>query len=724
MKVPKLLAERKQWVSWNYVEVNGRKTKVPLQANGKTASSTDSSTWDTLDSVQKRKHEGVGFVFTGGVVGIDLDKCFDENNEIKPWAKRVLDKFDSYTELSPSGKGLHILALTDDSITGMNRRVAVDKRVDKDQEEGIEAYTQGRFFTFTGNVWERRSDIKKIEGLAEWRAAFDKPKTVVRGSNVLPDDIVILDKMRRSRNGQKFQTLYDRGDWESLGFPSQSEADFSMAGFLMFFCCNDVATADRLFKQSKLYRPKWDEKHGNSTYGNTTLERTKRPEVMNWVDPACDDPQDLLREIKLYGDITIEKTDVGFIAHAPVQNGMAIFSFSSISVSHQGIEVVVRIHLEVGSTSSPFSSRIDIRSNNAQSQLVTRLNGAYGRNYNWALVANNVFTALADRLQSEQTVSYMSGMEYTEPEFLLYPFLQKDAANMFFAQPETGKSWMALLAAVCIASGTDFLNYCAPTGHKTLYIDYEDNPQVFSSRLHRLCEGLGLDYKEIASRIGYYNPDGAIKDNIDILRQQIADGQFSLVVIDAGGDASGGSPMDEKLVIELFNSLKSLPATKLILHHEPKSTNGVSDENSYYGTMYWRGRSRVAWRMLKEASDGRETIVKMILSKKSNLGHVEPLYVKIEHEDRADALFNGRVTPATRMTITEEPEKPERAEENEDILGELSEGPLPFPELQYKTGMSRSTLQRALASMEAKGLVRKMSNVTGRGNKTTYEIVI
>ncbi|MGF5695125.1 hypothetical protein ACQE7U_28730, partial [Klebsiella pneumoniae] len=65
-----------------------------------------------------------------------------------------------------------------------------------------------------------------------------------------------------------------RGEWRGR-YPSQSEADLALAAHLMWRTGNDLALADRLFRQSGLYRKKWDERHAatGKTYGQMTLER-------------------------------------------------------------------------------------------------------------------------------------------------------------------------------------------------------------------------------------------------------------------------------------------------------------------------------------------------------------------------------------------------------------------------------------------------------------------
>lgn len=78
----------------------------------------------------------------------------------------------------------------------------------------------------------------------------------------------LYGKISRSRQGDKFQKLFD-GQLE--GYGSQSEADLALCSTLAFWCRKDAKKMDRFFRRSKLYRPKWDEKHGRQTYGQMTL---------------------------------------------------------------------------------------------------------------------------------------------------------------------------------------------------------------------------------------------------------------------------------------------------------------------------------------------------------------------------------------------------------------------------------------------------------------------
>jgi len=149
--LPAELRNLRQWVCYRLEkrkqsDDTWKDTKVPCQSNGRAASSTDSATWDSfaccVGAVGHFGITGIGFVFSkqAGFTGIDLDKCRDpETGETEPWAMAIINELCSYTELSQSGTGWHIIARAA-LATGRNRAGRV------------EMYDSGRFFVMTGNA--------------------------------------------------------------------------------------------------------------------------------------------------------------------------------------------------------------------------------------------------------------------------------------------------------------------------------------------------------------------------------------------------------------------------------------------------------------------------------------------------------------------------------------------------------------------------------------------
>ena len=155
---PTMLTELHQWVTWrpekrSLASGELKWTKVPyITGTHRRASSTDSDTWGTFADARADAQRpgsdapyGVGFVFTADdpFTGIDLDECFLDDGKLHPAARLLVESFNSYTELSPSGGGVHIVTTARPSFTG--------KRTSKTPWGGVlEAYASARYFTITG----------------------------------------------------------------------------------------------------------------------------------------------------------------------------------------------------------------------------------------------------------------------------------------------------------------------------------------------------------------------------------------------------------------------------------------------------------------------------------------------------------------------------------------------------------------------------------------------
>jgi putative DNA primase/helicase len=163
--IPLELRERPQWLTWKLTKRKQAKkpTKAPFDpATGRMASSTDPSTWGTLEQALGRLgqggYDGVGFVFAEDdpYTGIDLDYALNEAGELEPWARFIVERFASYTERSPSGRGLHII-IRGTIPDGQGHKRDLRKTplwVDgAHPEAAVEMYSSGRFFTMTGELW-------------------------------------------------------------------------------------------------------------------------------------------------------------------------------------------------------------------------------------------------------------------------------------------------------------------------------------------------------------------------------------------------------------------------------------------------------------------------------------------------------------------------------------------------------------------------------------------
>ncbi|MED1856750.1 DUF3987 domain-containing protein [Brevibacillus reuszeri] len=288
--IPVSLREFKQWVLWGYRMRDSIKTKVPLNIAGIPSDAQDSDNQFTFEEVvhmytdeefnpEGKRFNGIGFVFKkdGGITGIDLDKCVDkETGKIEEWAQKIIDRFQSYTELSVSGTGVHILI--EGKIPGAKNRTGQ-----------IEMYDSKRFFTVSGNR------IGEVEGVMErqdvlnsfYKEVFpenEKLATIKNESETALSlsDSDIISLLIKEKNGGKWAKLYQEG-WKNgesycQKYPSQSEADAAFCSKLAFYT-DDPEQIERIMSKSKLgQREKWENRHDyrDSVIQKALAQQTER----------------------------------------------------------------------------------------------------------------------------------------------------------------------------------------------------------------------------------------------------------------------------------------------------------------------------------------------------------------------------------------------------------------------------------------------------------------
>ncbi len=286
--------------------------KPPLQVNGQPAKVNDPSTWTDFDTAYRSYCEagygsffdGVGYVPSADdpfAVG-DLDHVYgpDGFGEWSPGLRAMfvgdvprptalVALLDTYAEVSPSGTGVRFVCKG--KLPEGRRKIGGKSNGCPD---GLEVYSGAHYVTITGHrlpeapaaINDCTAALEQLHAAVFGRPA-PKPAAAAPGSahaghvNAYLGDVVLIDKASRARGGGKFRQLWD-GD--ATGYPSRSEADFALAGFLAFWCGPDAGRIERLMRQSGLARPKWDHRRGYlaRTIGNALKDRTEfyNPDAM------------------------------------------------------------------------------------------------------------------------------------------------------------------------------------------------------------------------------------------------------------------------------------------------------------------------------------------------------------------------------------------------------------------------------------------------------------
>lgn len=267
--IPMELRERPQWLAWDYEEREGKPTKVPRDPKtcrpgaprtGRHGKSTDPATWGTYEqALVAGGPERIGFAVTADdpYCGIDIDHCLrqeDGTRILATAAETIMRRLNSYTEITPSGESMRIWVKA--RLTRPGNKRALGDGVD------IEIYDHGRYFTVTGRsgrttpaeIHDRQTELDALHlELFPPRPVETGP---FRGAALQLGDLDLLAKARAARNGASFERLW-AGDCSDYG-GDDSRADFALLMSLAFWTARDHDQMDRLFRQSGLYREKWE----------------------------------------------------------------------------------------------------------------------------------------------------------------------------------------------------------------------------------------------------------------------------------------------------------------------------------------------------------------------------------------------------------------------------------------------------------------------------------
>ncbi len=285
--IPEELKKVNQWVCWEHrqCQKTGKMSKIPIDPSTKKKASTDNvNTWGSFEKAlrccKKNNLSGIGFVLSedDDYMGIDLDNCRNpESGEFEPWAQEIITRMDSYTEISPSGRGVKIFVRG--KLPGEKHRIQGLPSFGT-SDGGIEIYNDKRYFTVTGDILpESKNRVRKVvQTIKEiYKQYFPEEKNIPAPifpseQHEFSDDDVIA-KATNATNGEKFARLMegDISDYDN----DASRADQALASMLAFWTRGNKEQIDRIFRNSKIYRNKWDEKHyaDGSTYGQVTIQK-------------------------------------------------------------------------------------------------------------------------------------------------------------------------------------------------------------------------------------------------------------------------------------------------------------------------------------------------------------------------------------------------------------------------------------------------------------------
>ena len=260
-------------------------------------------------------------------------------------------------------------------------------------------------------------------------------------------------------------------------------------------------------------------------------------------------------------------------------------------------------------------ARLNLTSTTARRDMVKALNAVDDHIPWWAEIVETVCVqALAlhrrgEPIQKVGTRPLGNGQRYR-----VWPMVPEGVSSVLFGEGGTGKSFIATLAAILVQTGGSFVGMRAEQGN-ALYLDYETSPETLNERVRAICDGLNIEPFDLLYRYSYH----PLADDLDALRDMIIEHGISFVVVDSLGPACGGDPNDAEMAIRMFNALRELRVTALLIDHIAKSQQEGS-KPSPYGSVYKVNLARSVWQIKqgKRSEDMASSVG--IYHRKANLG--------------------------------------------------------------------------------------------------------
>ena len=282
-------------------------------------------------------------------------------------------------------------------------------------------------------------------------------------------------------------------------------------------------------------------------------------------------------------------------------------------------------------------------------------------------------------------------------EFRLFPFIQERQATLIVGDGDTGKSYLAILMSVLVASNTTYLDM-EPEPGNVLYLDYETDEATLWHRVNMVSAGLEIP---IPDGVFYRQMSQTVAADFDQINKIVIDHDISLTIVDSAAPASA-EPEKSEFAIAYFNALRALKVSTLTIAHVSKEER----ENRPFGSIFWRNMPRALFRVNAVHDPGASSFTMGIKHTKSNNGRrIKDRAFQIDFTDD-DVTFSA-------TSVMDVPELAKGISLNQRLSAALQHGGKTVKELAEILETSESAVRGTLNRGKDKSFVIVGTNLAG-----------
>lgn len=276
--------------------------------------------------------------------------------------------------------------------------------------------------------------------------------------------------------------------------------------------------------------------------------------------------------------------------------------------------------------------------------------------------------------------------------WLLPPLALARHPVVLYGDGGTGKSYIALAAALSIHADRDDLLGIAPTAaRRVAYLDWEFDAWEHRERMRRLVGERMPDLVYVRCAV-------PLREQVDRLRRMIRDEEIEFLVVDSVGAACGGEPESAEVALRFFEALRILGLGSLCIAHSPKQ----GSDDYPFGSVFWHNNARATWLTKKEQGHGSAGFTLGLFNKKSNSG---PLSLPLGFE----LTFGPDTVRIERRDVRDVPELAANLPLKTRIAHVLKRGPKTYAEVALALECDADSVSRVVRRYEGRLFTRAPS---------------
>lgn len=393
------------------------------------------------------------------------------------------------------------------------------------------------------------------------------------------------------------------------------------------------------------------------------------------------------------------------------------FTFSAVRETRNGLRAEVRVdYIEPGAEGDILQEQITLISLRSKNGFAKALETRTKLAIAWEEIVELVALATTDTFREGDPFVFLKDVtdQPLDRAFLIRYFLPYLQSTVLYSDGMAGKSLLALLMGIAVASGQE-LPGMRPLqeAQSVLYLDWETTAPTHAYYLRCIERAHALTLPREA--ILYRRMSRSLQLEAHRIKREIDNHQVGLLIVDSMVPACGGEPESAAVVMSFFNAIRMVgPITALIISHLTKLEAHRKGLPRPFGSVFTTNLARSTW-LARRAELGSVGILDVgMYHTKTNFGRLqEPRGLRFRFTQDNIAL--------SEFSLEDVPELGAHVPLSRRVRGILKRGPATTSTIADALAASSDSVSKSLRRMKDV-IVVKGDSSGGRGKVKTWAL--